>query len=145
MALVIVIFAETVARTVFNIGIVWSFEISEMLLVLICFFALADTLKERRHVRIEVIDRRLAEDRRLWVGIAESVLALPVMGFITWKGFMFAHYAWKIGLVCETMPNIPLFPFRLILPIGFGLLFLQIAFQILDDLRYWLRKRRGGQ
>ena len=84
------------------------------------------TLRMNEHVRVDLIYSMLSARGRLLVDIfGFVVLFLPVIGFLFWLTFPFFWQSFTTGEASMNAGGLILWPAKLTLPLGFGLLFLQ--------------------
>lgn len=97
--------------------------------------AAAATLRHDRHVRVDVIYGRLGVRARAWIDLLGTVaLLLPFCGFVLWVGWPTVAESWRTK---ESSPNpdgLPLYPVKSLILVGFGLLALQGASEVIKNL-----------
>lgn len=103
-----------------------ALEIQWYMFAAIVLFGAAHTLQMNAHVRVDLVYSSISERGRLYVDIVGIILILlPTMAYffsLTWPFFL------RSFLNGETSMNaggLILWPAKLTLPVGFGLLFLQ--------------------
>lgn len=86
----------------------------------------AQTLRMNEHIRIDILYGARSERTRLWIDLLGILLLLlPVTMSMTWFSWSYFASSFASG---ETSPNtggLPLWPAKLAIPLGFGLLSLQ--------------------
>ena len=120
-----------VRRYVFHSPEPYSYEISTMFLLFSFVFAISAVEKLDRHIRVDFISSHLSNR---WQHIILNIIA-PVMGLLfalmlTWKGIDVALFSLKIGEVSPSSWREPLFPIKLMVPVGYALLFLVLLTRI---------------
>jgi TRAP-type mannitol/chloroaromatic compound transport system permease small subunit len=97
----------------------------------------ARVLRANAHVRVDVIYGRLSSRNQARIDLAGFVLfLLPVCGFLlaqTWPMFL---GAWLSDEVSANAGGLPLWPAKMMLPLGFGLLILQGGAEIIKRIAY---------
>lgn len=84
------------------------------------------TLRHNGHVRIDVIHQRLSDRARAWIDLFGGLLfLLPFAGLLTWLSWSLFAESWRIQEMSPDAGGLLRWPVKLMLPIGFGLLFLQ--------------------
>lgn len=84
------------------------------------------TLKHDGHVRVDLFYARGSQRVRAWVDLAGTLLfLLPLAGLLVWLSWGFFVESWRIGETSSDAGGLSRWPLKLLLPIGFALLFLQ--------------------
>lgn len=84
------------------------------------------TLKHNGHVRIDVFHQRLSARTRAWIDLLGGLLfLLPFAGLMTWLSWPLLAESWRIQEMSPDAGGLARWPVKLLLPLGFGLLFLQ--------------------
>ena len=93
---------------------------------LMAMFGAAYTLKVNEHVRVDLIYGWVSERTRTWIDLVGGfVCLLPMCGmlaYLTWPWFI---DSWYSGEVSTNAGGLVRWPAKLILPVGFALIFLQ--------------------
>ena len=132
-----------VRRYVFNSPEPYSYELSTMFLLFSFVFAISAVERLDRHIRVDFISSHLSHR---WQYIILNVIA-PVMGLLfaimlTWKGVDVALFSLKIGEVSSSSWREPLFPIKLMVPLGYAMLLLVLLTRICKGIAA-LRKTPG--
>jgi C4-dicarboxylate transporter DctQ subunit len=121
----------------------YSYEISMMLLLWCFVLAVAALQEQERHLRGDFILNRLPRGLRHVVnGILSPALAVLCSAVLTWKGWEAARFSLKVGERSMSAWAEPLFPVKLIIPIGYGFLFLVALMQIFQGIQSAVRNFR---
>jgi TRAP-type C4-dicarboxylate transport system permease small subunit len=88
--LTIVVTAGTLCRYLFNMPILGVDEISGYLNLLIGMLALSFTLQKERHVRIDIITKRLSERMQMKIEVLAVILALILLSQLMYTSW----YTW---------------------------------------------------
>jgi len=84
------------------------------------------TLRHDGHVRIDVIHQRLSPRTRAWIDLLGGLFfLLPFAGLLAWLSWPLLVESWRIGEMSADAGGLVRWPAKLLLPLGFGLLFLQ--------------------
>ena len=123
-------------RYIFNNPEPYSYELSTMLLVACVVFAIAGLQRQRRHLRVDFIAGRLPPDlENILVNIVTPILALFYVGIMTWKSGDNALYSMSIGETSQSSWEEPLYPIKMMVPIGMALLCLVLASQLIHGIK----------
>lgn len=137
-----VVMIEVIARYVFNNPTTWAYNMNWILHSTLFLLGGAYTLYHRRHVRIDILYLKLSVRKQALLDIVFYVIFLPVIGRITWEGIRFTSRAFRVHEMDQaTLWQIPLGPLKLLIVIGFLLLW----FQGLSELVRSIRRFRGGE
>jgi TRAP-type C4-dicarboxylate transport system permease small subunit len=115
---------------VFEVSDIFSVEVSEYLLVFLCFASIAWILKEGRHVRVEVIVGRLSPKTQVIMDLVVSLMALLFCVVLVWKAAGVTVLNFQRGFRSASLVNFPLWIPYLIITLGSLLLTLQYIVQI---------------
>lgn len=84
------------------------------------------TLKHNGHVRIDVFYQRWSRKARAWIDLLGGLLfLLPFAGLLAWLSWPLLVESWRISEMSSDAGGLVRWPAKLLLPLGFGLLFLQ--------------------
>jgi TRAP-type mannitol/chloroaromatic compound transport system permease small subunit len=84
------------------------------------------TLRHNGHVRIDVLHQRLSPRVRAWIDLFGGLLfLLPFAGLMAWLAWPLFAESWRIHEMSPDAGGLARWPVKLLLPAGFGLLFLQ--------------------
>lgn len=125
IALMIGVVADAMLRGTAGVAIWGVLEISVLLLLALIFFGLPSTLALRENFRVSII----ADAFPKWLGtpIAWALLALQfaVIAMLAWFTWRSAIYSFTREEVAIGMVEIPLWPSRTLVALGFSILVIQ--------------------
>lgn len=126
---------EVVSRYAFGAPTVWAYEIGYTLTGSHFLLALAYTLRQGEHIRIDVLSGRLPRRARLGIDAVVYLLVLPILGWLvlTLWNYMSEGYA-RGETSGQSALNLPVWPFRLVFCIAFATLALQVLCELLKTL-----------
>lgn len=131
---------EVFSRYVLNAPTIWAFELGYMAMGTHAIVGAAYTLRERGHIRIDVLYSRFSDKMRALVDvIGYLILFLPVT---IWTSVELWNY-WVEALVKNMMSgqsawNPPIWPFRFAFFVGIALLALQGLAELIKAARVLL-------
>jgi TRAP-type C4-dicarboxylate transport system permease small subunit len=137
--MVLLTVADVLLRFFLNRPIRGSFEITEFMMVIVVFSAMAYTAILRGHIVIQILASRLPKRPR---AILDSIADLISIGFcclIIWQGIAQAEMT-RFRNDISGVTSIPIFPFYYILVFGVALMCLVFLGNLLDSLGRWLKK-----
>ena len=128
--IVVMMFTATygvVRRYALNSPEPYSYEISTMFLLFSFVFAISAVERLDRHIKVDFISSHLPElAQHIILNIIAPLMGLFFAFMLTWQGFETSLFSLKIGEVSSSSWREPLFPIKLMVPIGYALLILVI-------------------
>ncbi|MGY6710184.1 MAG: TRAP transporter small permease [Rhizobiaceae bacterium] len=134
--IVVLVFIAAVMRF-FNRPLIWSIDLAQLLFIWLCFVGATRAMRERAHLGVDLLVRRLRHRHRLYLEIGLAVLFIAFMGALAWEGYkltmlnrerLFGDSGLSYAYVTIAVPV--------------GCLFLTLAI-IANGLEAW-RARHGG-
>ncbi len=107
------------------------YESAELLMVAIVFLGLAYTQSQHGHVRMELLVIRLSPRWRNTLEVFTLLLSLGLFVIITYKSWGNAYQSWQMKDVTMGLIDWPVWPAKILVPIGSGLLSLRFIAQLL--------------
>jgi len=135
LVLMILTTADVVLRYILGIPLKGAYEISEMLMVSSVFLGMAYTQLFHEHINADFLVSRLSKHTNL---VTETVLLLPALliyGLLVWQGAIFFVDSLRTGEYRWGLLRIPLWPARLMVPLGASFLCLRFIGEIVINLR----------
>ena len=136
LALILELVYDTIMRYLFNVAVVWSYDISYMIYGIIFMLSVPYVEKMDKHVRIEILYDRLSKKMKAFLDIiGYFLLYLPsslVLLYFGWK-FFWESYTLK-EVSGASMWAAPIYPFKFIIPLTGALLLLQTISEIMKRI-----------
>ena len=110
LAMMLLTFADVVARYLLNFPIRGAFEVTELMLLVLIFAGLPLVSRADEHVTMDFIDRMLPPRAGLVLVRANHALAAAVMFFLTWQVWLKARTIAGYGDTTDVI-KIPVAPF----------------------------------
>jgi TRAP-type mannitol/chloroaromatic compound transport system permease small subunit len=137
LAAVLISAANAIVRKAFNTSSNAFLEIQWYLFSAIFLFCAGYTLLRNQHVRIDVIAGRLSKRAQAWIDIFGTIfflmpMALMIM-YLSWPVFV---QAFQRNEVSTNAGGLVIWPARLLVPIGFLLLVLQGASELIKRIAF---------
>ena len=126
IVLMVIIAAEVAARYLFDRTIGGSVEIGELLLALVVFSSVAYAQQARAHVSTNLVTARLSPLLRTWVQLIGLTTVLVVVVWAVVATFERGMTSFEAGEATFGIRAVPLWPGRLLVPIGLGLLAIEL-------------------
>ena len=121
-------------RFVLNGSTVWQTEAVIYLVIAATLIGLPYVQRLRGHVNVDLIPLALPMGARKVLATVTLSLSIAIVAVMLWYGYDYWHFAWDRGWTSDTIWGPPLWIPYLSLPIGFGLLLLQL---IADLIALW--------
>ncbi|MBN1905105.1 MAG: TRAP transporter small permease [Deltaproteobacteria bacterium] len=110
----------------------YSYELSTMFLLWTFVLAVAHLEKLDGHLRVDFFVVLLPERLRMFLlNIIGPLAGLLFCSVLTWEGFKVALYSLEIGERSMSIWAVPLFPIKIIIPLGYGLLCIVLVLKII--------------
>jgi TRAP-type mannitol/chloroaromatic compound transport system permease small subunit len=118
---------EVFARYVFHAPTIWAYDVAYMLYGSHFMLGAAYTLYRGGHIRTDIFYQNWSVRTR---GVVDALLYLflffPGIALFFWMGLQEALQSWDIREVSDASPWRPIiYPFKAVIPLGLGLLFIQ--------------------
>ena len=121
----IIIVYEVTARYVFNAPTIWVQEVSQLFLLWATFLAISRALKHNQHIRISAFDHMIGDTAKKWMRLFSLVFIASLCLLAVFYGTQIFWDSFERGRSTGTILNIPNWWSEIIIPLGFGLMFLQ--------------------
>lgn len=131
-AMTLVAFVQVVARYVFNYSFVWALELLTFLFAWQIFLGMSYGVRVGAHIGVDALVKTLAPAKARVVGIVAALLCLVYAAIVFVGGWVYVAKMYEIGITAQDI-DIPQWVPRLVLPLGFALLFFRFA-QVLARL-----------
>ena len=132
--IVVVMVYEVVARYGFNSPTVWAYELTIFLFGGCMIIGGAYAHRYRAHVNVDIVYGRLSPRVKAILDLFTATLFFLFVGILLWKGIEFAVTSVQNLERTDTLWAPPIYLFKISLPIGAGLIFLQGIATFIRDL-----------
>ena len=139
LVLIVVLISATNAsvRKLFSFSSNAFLEIQWYLFSVIFLFGAGYTLLHNEHVRIDIISGRLTARAQNWIDVAGIVLFLwPMSIIIMWLSWPLFVDSFTRNEVSSNAGGLIIWPARLMVPIGFALLLMQSASELIKRIAF---------
>lgn len=138
-AMTILTFVQVVLRYVFNSGLFWALEATTYMFGWLVLFGMSYGVKVGSHIGVDLLVKMLPAAGQRVVGLIAGLLCMLYAAILFYGGYVYVDKMMLLGVEAEDLP-IQRWILILILPIGFGLLFLRLA-QV--AWRIWTGRQAG--
>ncbi|MBI5908391.1 MAG: TRAP transporter small permease subunit [Betaproteobacteria bacterium] len=137
LAAVLISAGNAIARYSLNLSSNAWLEIQWYLFSAVFLFCAGYTLLHNQHVRIDVITARLSKRAQTWIDILGTLFfLLPMAIAIMWMSWPVFVDAYRSDEVSANAGGLPVWPGRLMLPVGFLLLVLQGLSELIKRIAF---------
>jgi len=133
--LTVIVGYEVVSRYVFQSPTIWVHEMSAMLFGTFIIIGGAYTAYRGGHVNMDLVYRAFSPRVRALLDMVTFLVALVFLWALLWKGGVTAWKSIKMVEHASTQWGPPIYPFRVMLPLGAFLLLLQLIAKFIRDCR----------
>ncbi|WP_432738172.1 TRAP transporter small permease subunit [Maridesulfovibrio sp. FT414] len=135
--IVALVVLEIFLRAVLNTSTLVSSEYGGYALVFLILTGLAYTMKEDGLIRINLLTSHFSEQGRRIADIVSGVIGIAITSFALKYTISMVYETWDLEMTADTIAETPLWIPQLAIPLGMGLLLIQliafIARRALDD------------
>lgn len=126
---------EVLSRHIFGVPTLWAYELAYMMMGTIFMFGIAFTLKRNAHVNVDLFYENFEPRTKAIVSLLGYALLFPFVIWVTYALFWYAVEAY-VGqeLSGKSAWNPVVWPYRVLLVIGFATFALQILSEILKSI-----------
>jgi TRAP-type transport system small permease protein len=122
--------ADICGRLIFNRPITGSVELTEYMLAIVCFFAIAWAALRKRHIEVDLLMSRFPVRIQAVVEVVTTVLSLVISIIMAWQLIMEAIDLQQLDVI-STFLGIPKYPFYYVSALGCLLLITVIISNLL--------------
>jgi len=131
--------ADVVGTQVFGVPVPGATEITESTMVLIVFGGLAYAQIRRNHIRVELLYLRAGPRGQAAMDVLADLMGLLFFSLLLWQAVNEVAYSLQIDEATFGLIRMPLWPARIILAVGTGLLILQLLLDLVVDMSHLIK------
>jgi len=133
-AMTLITFAQVIARYIFNYSFTWALELAMFTFGGLIFLGLSYGVRVNAHIGVDALVKAVPKKIAHIAGIIACLLCLIYTTIVFYGAWVYVNKMYTIGILAQDMP-VPQWIPRLVLPIGFVLLFIRFGEVLLDMLR----------
>jgi TRAP-type C4-dicarboxylate transport system permease small subunit len=130
-ALIILCFLQIIFRSVLNLSLSWTEELSRYVFILLVYLSACAAVLENAHVRVEVIDGFVKGANKKYMDSFVDFLFIAFIGYIGYYGFMISLDAFEVKLLSPAI-QVPMGIVYLIIPVTFFLTCIRLCQRIFN-------------
>lgn len=112
--------ANVLTRSLFGFSLTFGEELSQFLIVLVCFVGLSYAVSQRRHIRMTAFSDLVTGPARWLLAATISATTSALLAFMAWVAAGYVRVVADLGSVSPVL-SVPLYVVYLAAPFGFGL------------------------
>ncbi len=125
VAMVVIMVTGVIARYAFNRPLGFVDEYVMYLMVGLSVLAANYVLKEKGHIKVDIVTRLLPPRAQAWLLVVTDILSMFAVAIILIQVISMTALSFETGTISITASRTPMGPIQLMLPIGFGLLLVE--------------------
>lgn len=133
-AMTLVTFAQVVARYIFNYSFVWAFELTTWLFAGMIFLGISYGIRVGAHIGVDALVNIMPKHVARMTTIAATILCMIYSIIVFTGAWNYVSTMKMIGILAQDIPIQQWIP-RLVLPLGFALMFFRFAQVLVSLLR----------
>lgn len=127
--------ADVIGTQILDSPVPGAKEITESTMTLIVFGALTYAQIRRSHIRVELLYTHTGPRMQAVLDVVADLAGLVFFGLLFWQAYQEAEYRYLINERTDGLIRFPLYPARIVLAAGTGLMILRLALDAVIDLR----------
>ena len=140
MAMMLLVTADVMGRFFFSKPVQGTTEVTEFMMVALLYLSLSHTQALKGHINVDIFLSYFKKRTRLVLDLVTCLLGLVLFALITWQGILAAIKAWTFWETTFGVLPFPLFPTKVLVPLGSFLLCLRYLFDIKNGLKSLTQK-----
>ena len=137
LLMVLICSGNALVRYTMNISSNAWLEIQWYLFAAVFLLGTSYTLKRNEHVRIDVVAGRLSQRGQVWIDVfGFALFLLPIVAIILYYAIPYAVMSIQNQEVSSNAGGLIVWPAKLLIPVGFGLLWLQGLSELIKRLGF---------
>src|SRR5690625_529183 len=133
-AMTVVTFVQVVARYLFGYSFSWAFELTTFFFGGVIFIGISYGISVGAHIGVDALVKIMPAGLGRLVSILAVLLCLFYSVIVFIGGWEYVERMYRIGIYAQDVPVKMWIP-RVVLPLGFGLMFLRFLQTLIDLLR----------
>ena len=125
---------EVIARYIFNSPTIWVYELNAYAFCFYCALSGGFVMLNNAHINVEILYEKFSPRRKLLIDVVTSVCFFSVIGILLWKSGLTAWESWEAKEESFSLLSSPIYPSKIIIPIGAALFLLQGTAKFIRDV-----------
>ncbi len=135
--------AQIVMRNMFSYSLFWGDDLLQLALLWLVMAGAVAAARHGEHIRINVLERVFPRKTRPWLEAVLHGFTAMVCGALTLHSTRFVLESARFGDIL--LGNIPAWLGQVVMPVGFGLLTLQYAARVWQDMFHGIHRHAPAE
>jgi TRAP-type C4-dicarboxylate transport system permease small subunit len=135
MIMVITIVLDALTRYLFNTSLGWPFEITEFLMLPVVFLPVGYVLVQERHLAMEILFDHFSSRTQAVLKVFIQVVSIVWFSVLFIVGWEATWDALVMRLTSASVHRFPLFPVRLVIPVGTFVMLLVLVTKLFQNIK----------
>jgi TRAP-type C4-dicarboxylate transport system permease small subunit len=131
--LMLVITADVILRASLNKPIHGAIEISQFMMLIVVFLALAYTQHAKAHIAVDLLYTRFPKIVKSVIDILIYILSLGIVSLMTWQALVYTNRLNETNKISDIL-MVPIAPFEIIVLAGLGLFGLVLFIDLIHSI-----------
>ena len=140
VAMMLLVVCDVGGRYLFNRPVHGTLEITEFIMVGLVFLTLAHTQAIKAHIQVELLIGLMSRRKKLILDLVTYLLGAGIFALIAWQNWLSFLDSWGIREQTDGYIPFPVYPAKLVVPIGCFLLTLRFIVDIMGAIKEMRRK-----
>jgi TRAP-type C4-dicarboxylate transport system permease small subunit len=140
LTLMVLTTTDVILRYIIGRPLKGAYELSEILFLSAVFLGMAYTQMFKEHVNADLLVTRLSAHTNLILETGALILAIFIYGLLAWQGAEAFWKSWNTSEYRWGLIPIPLWPARLMIPLGASVFFLRLTGEVILNISKLFRK-----
>ena len=128
----LIIMIEVIRRYVFGDSSAWGEMTARYAFVYMTYIAVAESVRQKKHIRVDLIDRLVSVKKLKWIKIYSDFLTVVISVLVIYYSIELMKLQIMVGIVM-TAADINMAFAQAALPLGWGLILIRLAQNWFDD------------
>lgn len=143
-AMMLLVVTDVAMRALLNRSTLIAEEGGGYLLVLVGYLAMAETFKQGRHIRVDIITRSLPGRLRAWLDVVLSFIGLVTLMVVIWRVIIMVYHSYTQNVIIPGIFLTPVYLPQTLVVIGLAALALQCFLELSRTLQtLWQTSREA--
>ncbi len=120
VSILVVLLVQIVMRNIWNTGFFYADIIARQLILWICFLGASLCTYNRKHIKIDLVNRFCPRPASRWIGMGTDVFCAVVCILLAKAGYVFTLDEYQTGSMVTG--NIPQWIFLAVIPVSFSVM-----------------------
>jgi TRAP-type transport system small permease protein len=124
-AMMMLVVVDVFLRAVANRSTLIAEEMGGYLLVLIAYLGMAETLRQGRHIHVDIVTKKLTVKVRAWLDAGLSLIALVALIVVIWRAVIMVYGSYAGNVIIPGIFLTPVYLPQILVVVGLAALALQ--------------------